>query len=58
VRLTDFAGTEQAAAISRDGRFAAFLAARDGRLDLWLTEIGTNRYRNLTEEKFRKDLPR
>jgi serine/threonine protein kinase/Tol biopolymer transport system component len=54
VRLTDFAGTEQAAAISRDGRFAAFLAARDGRLDLWLTEIGTNRYRNLTEGKFQQ----
>jgi serine/threonine protein kinase/Tol biopolymer transport system component len=54
VRLTDFAGTEQATAISRDGRFAAFLAARDGRLDLWLTEIGTNRYRNLTEGKFQQ----
>src|ERR1700722_19526290 len=29
-RLADFAGTEQAAAISRDGRFAAFLADREG----------------------------
>jgi Tol biopolymer transport system component len=48
-RLTDFAGTEQAAAISRDGKFAAFLANRDGRMDAWLTEIGSNRYRNLTE---------
>jgi serine/threonine protein kinase/Tol biopolymer transport system component len=48
-RLTDFAGTEQAAAISRDGRFVAFLADRDGRMDAWLTEIGSNRYRNLTE---------
>jgi serine/threonine protein kinase/Tol biopolymer transport system component len=54
LRLTDFAGTEQAAAISRDGRFAAFLAARDGDLDVWLTEIGTNRYRNLTEGKIRQ----
>lgn len=54
LRLTDFAGTEQAAAISRDGRLAAFLAARDGRLDLWLTEIGTNRYRNLTEGKLQQ----
>ena len=52
VRLSEFAGTEQAAAISRDGKFAAFLAVRDGRLDVWLTEIGTNRYRNLTEGKF------
>jgi serine/threonine protein kinase/Tol biopolymer transport system component len=48
-RLTDFAGTEQAAAISHDGRFVAFLANRDGRMDAWLTEIGSNRYRNLTE---------
>jgi len=54
LKLTDFAGTEQAAAISRDGRFAAFLAARDGHLDLWLTEIGSNRYRNLTEGKFQQ----
>jgi serine/threonine protein kinase/Tol biopolymer transport system component len=54
LRLTDFAGTEQAAAISRDGRFAAFLAARDGRLDVWLSEIGTNRYRNLTEGRYQQ----
>jgi Tol biopolymer transport system component len=54
LRLADFAGTEQAAAISRDGRYAAFLAARDGRLDVWLTEIGTNRYRNLTEGRFQQ----
>ncbi len=48
LRLTDFAGTEQAAAISHDGRSIAFLADRDGHLDAWLTEIGSNRYRNLT----------
>ena len=54
LRLTDFAGTEQAAAISRDGRLAAFLAARDRRLDVWLTEIGSNRYRNLTEGRFQQ----
>jgi serine/threonine protein kinase/Tol biopolymer transport system component len=52
-RLTDFAGTEQAAALSRDGRFVAFLANRDGRMDAWLTEIGSNRYRNLTEGQIR-----
>jgi serine/threonine protein kinase/Tol biopolymer transport system component len=48
VRLTDF-GTEQAAAISRDGRYVAFLADRDGHVDAWVTEIGSNRFRNLTE---------
>jgi Tol biopolymer transport system component len=54
LRLADFAGTEQAAAISHDGRYSAFLASRDGHLDLWLTEIGTNRYRNLTEGRFQQ----
>jgi Tol biopolymer transport system component len=49
MRLTDFTGTEHAAAISRDGRFVAFLAERDGHVDAWLTEIGSSRYRNLTE---------
>ena len=52
-RLTDFAGTEQAAAISRDGRLVAFLANRDGKTDAWLTEIGSDRYRNLTEGQIR-----
>ena len=47
-RLSDFAGTEQAAAISRDGKSVAFLAARDGRIDAWSGEIGGNTYRNLT----------
>src|SRR6202051_315704 len=51
-RPTDVAGTEQAAAISRDGRFVAFLADREGHLDAWLTEIGSNRYRNLTNGEF------
>jgi serine/threonine protein kinase len=54
LRLADFAGTEQAAAISRDGRFAALVAARDGPLDVWLTEIGSNRYRNLTEGRIQQ----
>jgi Tol biopolymer transport system component len=49
MRLMDFTGTEQAAAISRDGRFVAFLADRDGHIDAWSTEIGSNSYRNLTQ---------
>lgn len=48
-RLTDLAGSESAAAISRDGRWVAFLAERDGHTDAWLTEVGSGRYRNLTE---------
>jgi Tol biopolymer transport system component len=47
-RLTDFAGTEQAAAISRDGKLVAFLADRDGQIDAWVSEVGSGTYRNLT----------
>ena len=47
-RLTDWSGIEQAAALSRDGRAVAFLADHDGRNDVWVTEIGSTRYRNLT----------
>ena len=46
--LTDFEGIEQAAAISRDGKFAAFLSNRDGPLDAWVTQIGSGEFHNLT----------
>ncbi len=41
-------GTEQAAAISRDGRLVAFLAAADGQTDAWVSTVGSGAYRNLT----------
>jgi Tol biopolymer transport system component len=44
----EFAGTEQAAAISRDGKFVAFLADRDGQSDAWISEVGSGTFRNLT----------
>jgi len=44
----DFAGTEQAAAISRDGKFVAFLADQDGQSDAWIGEVGRGTFRNLT----------
>jgi len=47
-RLTDWPGIEQAAEISRDGRWASFLADHDGHMDAWLTQIGSGNYRNLT----------
>ena len=50
-QLTDLSGTEQAAAISRDGRLVAFLAEGDGHTDAWITEVGSRQYRNLTEGK-------
>ncbi|HEY8234316.1 MAG TPA: protein kinase [Vicinamibacteria bacterium] len=48
-RITDFDGTELDGAISRDGKFVAFLAARDGPLDTWVSQIGTGSFHNLTE---------
>jgi Tol biopolymer transport system component len=53
-QLTDFDGTEQAAAISRDGRFATFLSDRDGPMDVWLTQIGTGEFHNLTRGGFKE----
>jgi Tol biopolymer transport system component len=47
-RLVDFVGTAQAAAISRDGKFVAFLADHDGQIDAWISELGSGTYRNLT----------
>ena len=48
--LTDFPGNEHAAALSRDGMFAAFLSDREGVTDVWVTQIGTGRFYNLTED--------
>jgi Tol biopolymer transport system component len=47
--LTDFPGNEQAAAFSRDGRFVAFLSDRDGKMDVWVTQVGTGKFYNLTQ---------
>jgi Tol biopolymer transport system component len=46
--LTEFDGLEQAAAISRDGDVVAFLSDRDGPMDVWVTQVGTGRFHNLT----------
>jgi len=46
--ITDFDGFEQAAAISRDGHFIAFLSDRDGRMDVWVTQVGSGEFHNLT----------
>jgi Tol biopolymer transport system component len=46
--LTEFEGTEQAAAISRDGRLVAFLSDRDGPMDVWVTQVGSGEFHNLT----------
>ncbi len=50
-RLTDFAGSEVDAAISADGKFAAFLADSAGQFDAYVTQIGSGRFVNLTNGK-------
>ena len=47
-RLTDFEGAEHHAAISRDGKFVAFLSDRDGTWDAWASQVGTGEVHNLT----------
>jgi Tol biopolymer transport system component len=46
--VTDFDGLEQAAAISRDGHFVAFLSDQDGPMDVWVTQVGSGEFHNLT----------
>ena len=46
--VTDFDGIAEAAAVSRDGQFVAFLSDRDGPMDVWVTQVGSGQFHNLT----------
>jgi Tol biopolymer transport system component len=46
--VTDFTGVQEAAAVSRDGHFVAFLSDQDGQMDVWVTQIGSGEFHNLT----------
>jgi Tol biopolymer transport system component/DNA-binding winged helix-turn-helix (wHTH) protein len=46
--VTDFEGVEEAAAVSRDGHLVAFLSDRDGPMDVWVTQVGSGEFHNLT----------
>ena len=46
--ITDFDGLAEAAAVSRDGHFVAFLSDRDGPMDVWVTQVGSGEFHNLT----------
>jgi len=46
----DWEGTEALAEISPDGRFVAFLADKEGQFDIWLSQVGTGDFRNLTAD--------
>jgi Tol biopolymer transport system component len=46
--VTDFDGVAQAAVVSRDGHLVAFLSDRDGQMDVWVTQVGSGQFHNLT----------
>jgi Tol biopolymer transport system component len=48
--FTDWEGTEEGAEISPDGKFVAFKADRDGEIDLWVSQVGSRQFRNLTAD--------
>ena len=56
-RLTDFEGTETDAVISADGKVMVFLADRGGQFDVWLSQIGTSDFVNVTQGKLPMVLP-
>ena len=48
-RVTNWDGDELYAQISPDGKWVAFFSDRAGQMDLWLSQVGTGEFRNLTE---------
>ena len=52
--VTDFDGVEEAGALSRDGHFVAFLSDRDGQMDVWVTQLGSGQFHNLTHGSVRE----
>jgi Tol biopolymer transport system component len=52
--VTDFDGLEQAAAVSRDGHLVAFLSDRDGPMDVWITQVDSGQFHNLTHGSVRE----
>ena len=49
--VTDFEGEEADVAISPNGKVVVFLADRGGPFDVWLSQIGTSEFVNVTQGK-------
>ena len=50
-RLTNWPGAELGAEISPDGRYVAFISDKEGEFDLWISQIGTGEFFNLTRDR-------
>jgi len=50
-RLTDWPGDEVSPALSPDGKFAVFLSDRGETQEVWLTQVGTDRFQKLAGTK-------
>ncbi len=48
-RITDFPGDEVSAALSQDGKWAAFLSDHSGVQEVWRTQVGSDKFQNLTQ---------
>jgi Tol biopolymer transport system component len=46
--ITDFDGVARDAALSSDGHFVAFLSDHDGPMDVWVSQVGSREFHNLT----------
>ncbi len=49
-RFTDWTGSEGGAEISPDGKFVAFVADKAGQFNIWLSQVGSGTFRNLTAD--------
>ena len=47
--ITDFDGVARDAVLSRDGQLLAFLSDHEGQMDVWVTQIGSGEFHNLTQ---------
>jgi Tol biopolymer transport system component len=47
-RLTNWVGTEEHAEISPDGKFIVFLGDKGGEMDIWMSQVGSGTFKNLT----------
>ena len=48
--FTNWAGAEEGAEISPNGELVAFLSDREGEFDLWVSQVGTGFFHNLTRD--------